>query len=653
MWSDNETTTDYLGFRVHADLIRAVVTDQTLLPITIGVFGDWGGGKTSIMRMLEHDLNPDNYTDETERKKYENIACLYFNGWLFEGYDDAKSAILSTILHQLAEHKRFGPKVREKVGSLLHSVDWMRLTKIGVTKLVIPAVSAHLTAGTSLWPALLGAGANMLHPKKTKKKSGDETDEDKDKKGEQSEWGKIIKKDRESSDPKDVRTFRGRFEEMLKECNIDSLVILIDDLDRCSPERIVDNLEAIKLFLNVEHTAFVVGADERIVRHAIATRYRRTEVQGDGKWAAEADKIIKDYLEKLIQIPYHLPKLSPSEVETYMSLLFCKRHIEDDPMLEAVLASCDTQRARNRYASFGYNAVKEAVEKAGGANVFQEKLAGSLTFTVAAAPLITEGLKGNPRQIKRFLNAYVLRKKLAEVAKLDHVKDAVLVKLMILEYAQPDEFKDLFDWQLKQDGFPKELKDLEHLLCAPDGSLDDEEAAKKIDPDWGVTAIRKWVAMEPRLADEDLRDYFWIARDRLDSTLSGLSLLPPIVRTLLDGLLSDVNARREAAVAGAVALNADERKALLSQLTLRILGTPDEDAGYDAFRALIERGVAGGAEALAVVLGQVPSGDIPPNVGIDLKMLVEAKPENAGALGPALAALSKTDTNVGRALTAT
>ena len=159
MWSDNETTTDYLGFRVHADLIRAVVTDQTLLPITIGVFGDWGGGKTSIMRMLEHDLNPDNYTDETERKKYENIACLYFNGWLFEGYDDAKSAILSTILHQLAEHKRFGPKVREKVGSLLHSVDWMRLTKIGVTKLVIPAVSAHLTAGTSLWPALLGAGA--------------------------------------------------------------------------------------------------------------------------------------------------------------------------------------------------------------------------------------------------------------------------------------------------------------------------------------------------------------------------------------------------------------------------------------------------------------------------------------------------------------
>src|SRR5688572_2348530 len=117
MWTDVETSEDLIGFRVHADLIRDVVTDRTLLPATIGVFGDWGGGKTSIMKMLSRDLDPDATTDVANKARYERIACLYINGWLFEGYDDAKSALLSAVLMTLGEHKRFGPKVREKAAS--------------------------------------------------------------------------------------------------------------------------------------------------------------------------------------------------------------------------------------------------------------------------------------------------------------------------------------------------------------------------------------------------------------------------------------------------------------------------------------------------------------------------------------------------------
>jgi pantothenate kinase-related protein Tda10 len=71
MWSDNETDVDLLGFRVHADLIREVVTDPNLLPIVVGVFGDWGGGKSSIMKMLQQDL---------ENEDHEKTVCLYFNG---------------------------------------------------------------------------------------------------------------------------------------------------------------------------------------------------------------------------------------------------------------------------------------------------------------------------------------------------------------------------------------------------------------------------------------------------------------------------------------------------------------------------------------------------------------------------------------------
>ena len=77
MWPDNETSDDLFGFRVHADLIRELILDPTVLPATIGVYGDWGGGKSSIMQMLLSDFKKD--------PPDIGVATLYFNGWLFEG----------------------------------------------------------------------------------------------------------------------------------------------------------------------------------------------------------------------------------------------------------------------------------------------------------------------------------------------------------------------------------------------------------------------------------------------------------------------------------------------------------------------------------------------------------------------------------------
>ena len=67
MWSDNETAEDLLGFRVHSDLVRELVTDVTLLPVTVGLFGDWGSGKSSVMRMLSEDL-----------EHTIGVGCIYF-----------------------------------------------------------------------------------------------------------------------------------------------------------------------------------------------------------------------------------------------------------------------------------------------------------------------------------------------------------------------------------------------------------------------------------------------------------------------------------------------------------------------------------------------------------------------------------------------
>ena len=54
MWSDIETSEDLLGFKVHADLLIDVINDETILPITIGVFGDWGSGKSSILQIIKN-----------------------------------------------------------------------------------------------------------------------------------------------------------------------------------------------------------------------------------------------------------------------------------------------------------------------------------------------------------------------------------------------------------------------------------------------------------------------------------------------------------------------------------------------------------------------------------------------------------------------
>ena len=156
MWSDNETITDLVGFRVHADLIREVVTDSKLLPVTIGVFGDWGSGKTSIMQMLRRDLDVDEESNGERAAELEGVAVLYFNGWLFEGYDDAKSALLTSILAQVAEHQRFGLKVRDKAVALLKRVNWMRVAKLGFTSVALPVVAAYATGGLSVVPALSG-----------------------------------------------------------------------------------------------------------------------------------------------------------------------------------------------------------------------------------------------------------------------------------------------------------------------------------------------------------------------------------------------------------------------------------------------------------------------------------------------------------------
>jgi len=58
VWADNDTAIDLLGFEYLVDELEILLTEERLLPLTVGVNGDWGSGKTSLMRMIATLLEP-------------------------------------------------------------------------------------------------------------------------------------------------------------------------------------------------------------------------------------------------------------------------------------------------------------------------------------------------------------------------------------------------------------------------------------------------------------------------------------------------------------------------------------------------------------------------------------------------------------------
>src|SRR5690348_3909501 len=99
MWPDNETATDLLGFDYLSAALVEVVTEPRLLPVTVGVFGDWGSGKSSLLRMAREGLT-----------KREGVATIEFSAWQFESYEDVKAALMQVILHRLHEELDTGTK---------------------------------------------------------------------------------------------------------------------------------------------------------------------------------------------------------------------------------------------------------------------------------------------------------------------------------------------------------------------------------------------------------------------------------------------------------------------------------------------------------------------------------------------------------------
>lgn len=229
MWSDNESDVDLLGFDYLTSAITSIVGNESLLPATIGVYGDWGSGKSSLLKRTQVELEKDN-----------DVLVLSFTGWLFEGYEDAKTALMGTILDEILAKRTLDKKAKHLVVGLLKRINFMQVL-VSVTKLGAKAGLAYATGGL--------AGLGISGTLDAVQVAGELAEKAKDLDVDGLDFDKFLKEDPNQNLRRGIREFRKDFGELLKETKIKTLVVIIDDLDRCNPDTIIETLEAIKLFL--------------------------------------------------------------------------------------------------------------------------------------------------------------------------------------------------------------------------------------------------------------------------------------------------------------------------------------------------------------------------------------------------------------------
>ncbi len=274
-------------------------------------------------------------------------------------------------------------------------------------------------------------------------------------------------------------------------------------------------------------TAFVVAADEAMIEDLVRKHFPDLpDTTGPQTYA-------RNYLEKLIQVPFRIPALGETETRIYVTLLLVGAELgEEDSEFNALIADA---RERLKRPWIGGTLDVATVRKALGYKAARAN--NALTLSDQIGPILASGTKGNPRQIKRFLNALVLRQRKAEARGFgEQIKLPVLAKLMLAERFLPRLFDQVAAVAATaSDGKSGDLAALELEAIEPkkptkkaagdkaDGSRRTAraEAVKGGDRpllgEWlSSPAVKAWAAVQPAVGDEDLRPYLFVAKDRKD-----------------------------------------------------------------------------------------------------------------------------------------
>lgn len=649
LWSDEPSKVDFLAARAIAETVSDAVLDDALDPLAIGLSGPWGSGKTTVLELIKADL--DSRSDPENAK----IITVRTDPWRYDPAVGAKESLIGEVLDAIAAElterlkdveESKGEKIKKLLKRLSDRVDWAKAVKLAAKSsltLQIPGVSDVLDLIRE--PASEGTGA------------GDQ--------------------------PRGLAGFKAEFAELLgaeEMAHVRRVAVLVDDLDRCLVDTVVETLEAIRLFLSVEGMAFVIAADEDRVADAIRTRLPDSSMpteRPEDEDALPAEPPSKLYLHKIVQTTVPLPALGAFDTESYVLLLQLQNRVDQrltDEQLEKVITECHRLRMAGAL---------DDLQAPDDLDVQRE-----LSFARRLTTILYEKLRGNPRRIKRFLNDLNIRRSIAARRGIELDFD-VVAKLMVLEVLLPDQFQSVLSWlrtgelrdrlesleaqanRPKEPPVPAPPTDLaDHAPdepaeiaadvtgAEPDDTAEDarpseaEDAptqaasAAAVAPHFAEDMIR-WAKLPPDLHDLDLSPYLHLAASFRGDLLVSAEL-PQHLRDLAAQLASTRTVdRRQLTDESLRALTTDDVDQLLRHLGLRARDRVQEQRGAVAGIVRLATAHVAVQPAALDAFRRLPASDLQPGTAVILAGVeIPGMKDVINALGAQLP-----DGNIKKALT--
>jgi len=251
---------DYLGLMPWATMIASAAIG-TPGPFTIGVHGPWGYGKTTLLRLAKALIERDN----------QNAVTVWFNAWQYEREVHPLFPLIAAVADEIERKSKVGEKVQARLG------------KVGLS---LRALARGMKFKAEVGMPLLG-------------KVGAEFDADKALEAEE-----LLGK--QTNPLQGEMLYHSAFRTLEKEAREDSkgerpqIVVFVDDLDRCQPEKAVSLLESIKLILSQPGFIFVIAVDRGVIESYLEKRY----VEQCGDQTSGRGRL---YMDKIVQLPIYIP----------------------------------------------------------------------------------------------------------------------------------------------------------------------------------------------------------------------------------------------------------------------------------------------------------------------------------------------------------
>lgn len=574
LWSDDPSPVDLLAFGAVAETVVEAVLDESLDPVALGVSGTWGSGKTTVLKLVDAAL----------QKMAEDVKVLTVltDPWRYDPTLGAKESLIGDVLDRLERDIKdtagTGAQAMGVLRKLAKRVDWSKALRMAART----SLTLQLPSPDDLTDLIRTEDAEA-----------------------------------EGTEPRGLEAFREEFQRLMESpelSDVTRVVVLVDDLDRCLPDTVVETLETIRLFLAVPKMSFVLAADEERVAEAIRERYPSTPTPGEDVLSAPEEPA-KLYLHKIVQTTIPLPALSRFDTEAYLFLLQVADRLDDTGQMTDLIDQCADLRMKSGDL--------DELPGIGGLD-----FSAAMSFAARLTPLLYEKLRGNPRRIKRFLNDLGVRQSIAERRGIT-LDPAIVAKLMVLEVLLPTSFKLVLDW-LARNELREQMRALEAAAGRPTAGEPvvtpesdtahekaEEESENDLASDYDDDLIR-WAKLPPPVSTIDLGPYLYLA-----AAFRGTALLdeglPERLRDIAANLASSVRAEQKSVTDDDLrALTGADAATLAEHLTRVIRDRPTEQRAAMVGVLRISRVHAKVIERVSTLLMAISPDELSPGTVLSL-----------------------------------